>query len=250
MKNPPKRKEPPKRAVTVSPYSDNRKTGPCSITYVTQLTCPDSCVLKDGGCYAEGGPIGIITMRLNEGAVALGWSLDQIAANEAVLIDRLPANNDLRIHGVGDCRTDVTAALVASACHRYMSRNPDVRAWSYTHAWMTVKRESWGMVSILASCETWEQVDEATSRGYACAIVVEDWETPDGRAWHLESEDGSYYTVIPCPYQTKEIQCVKCRLCMDDEKLRESRRVIAFKAQGARRKTVVATLRVLNNAEM
>ena len=46
--------------------TENSKTGPVSVTYAAQGSCPDECVFKGSGCYAETGPTGIITNRLNK----------------------------------------------------------------------------------------------------------------------------------------------------------------------------------------
>ena len=69
--------------------TENSKTGPVSVTYAAQGSCPDDCVFKGSGCYAETGPTGIITNRLNkqsgdadpvaiatEEAEKLRWSLE------------------------------------------------------------------------------------------------------------------------------------------------------------------------------
>lgn len=248
----PKKREPAfKPAAIAVPFSDNRKTGPVCATYASFESCPNTCPFKGCGCYGENGPTAIIAARLEEGAV--GLTMEQVAAQEAIAIDRLPPGADLRLHVIGDCRTNKSAAIVAAAAMRYVNRSSafevngdSCRAWTYTHAWWTVKRESWGSVSILASCETFVDVDIAWAKGYACAVTVEELENGD-KAWQVTDGDGgNVYTVVPCLFQTRGIQCRDCRLCMDDEKLRAERRVIAFKAQGARRSTVVRTLRVLN----
>lgn len=247
-----KNKAPPFVSAAIGvPHSENRKTGPVAATYVSQQSCPVTCPHKGNGCYAEMGPTAVILARLEVGAI--GLTCEQIAAQEAVAIDRLPRGSDLRLHVVGDCRTNESAGIVAAAAVRYVEQssgftvNDDkCRSWTYTHSWYNVRRESWSSVSVLASCETWVQVDIAWAKGYACAIVVEEFENGDC-AWQVTDGDGgNVYTVVPCPYQTRGIQCRDCRLCLDDEKLRAERRVIAFKAQGTRRANVVRTLRILN----
>lgn len=47
--------------------SDGRGIG-VSATYAPQQTCPDSCELRNNGCYAEVGRIGLHTHRLNRKA--------------------------------------------------------------------------------------------------------------------------------------------------------------------------------------
>ena len=100
------------------------------------------------------------------------------------------------------------------------------KAFSFTHAWRDVNRESWGKVSILASCETSDGVRKAQERGYATALIVAD-----------HKQDTAYehegLKLIPCPEQTGRCNsCAECKLCMNDSKLKASGVTIAFKAHG------------------
>lgn len=220
----------------------NSKTGPCAITYAAQGSCPVTCVLQGHGCYAETGPMGIITAGLNSAAV--GMTPDTIAVYEAEAIDRLPGNTDLRLHGVGDCRTNWAANWVAEACERYMRRSGvGVDAWTYTHAYHMVNRENWGKVSVLASCHSFDECEVAMARGYAACVIVEKFASGD-KAWTEDTLAGAI-AVVPCPFQTRGVQCVKCRLCMDDARLYDSRTVIAFEAHGRGRASVIKSLPVV-----
>ena len=239
------RKKPPKPAACVT-GSDNRKTGPVAVTYAAQQSCPQTCPFLGSGCYAETGPMGSVTSRLN--GAATGMSPYEIACAEAAAIRAAPANTDLRIHGVGDCRTELAAFTVAAAATEYVRRGSafKVRAWTYTHAWRLVPRAAWLGVSALASVESYGDAAKAMSHGYAAAVVVPEF--PDGAtAYTIGWEKGGPedITVVPCPYQTKGVQCVKCRLCLDDRKLLEERRVIAFAAHGSKASSVKRTLKVI-----
>lgn len=222
--------------------SDNRKTGQVNVTYVSQGSCPETCPHKDNGCYAELGPVGRITSRLNAGGC--GLTPDEYAEAEAAELDAMRPDRDVRLHVVGDCRTESAARTVAAAATRYVTRSAAIlldppSVWTYTHAWRLVPRDAWGSVSVLASCENAGDVHAAHARGYAAALVVAEYE--DDKAY----DSGEGFTLVPCVYQTRGVQCVDCRLCFDDRALWESNRVIAFKAHGARRKSVLRTLEVL-----
>ena len=130
----------------------------------------------------------------------------------------------LRLHVVGDCADDAAALIVSAAAARYSARSGQP-VWTYTHAWRTVARESWGSVSVRASCETVEQLAEARARGYSGAIVVAEHVGP-------KTVDG----ITPCPQQTKGTTCADCRLCFT------ARATIAFEAHGSKASTVRATL--------
>ena len=219
--------------------STNAKLGPVSATYASQASCPLSCPWLGNGCYAERGPVGFQTRRLNRSAVR---SALRIAEAEARAIDALTGDRLLRLHVVGDARTDAAARVLAAAARRYSSRGNVPRrgrkVWGYTHAWRTVSRKSWGeCISILASVETVRDAWHAMAQGYAAAIVVSTFERET--AYPI---DGT--TVVPCPNQTREVTCWECGLCRDDKRLRAAGLVIAFEAHGtggpAIRKTLMS----------
>jgi hypothetical protein len=209
--------------------SGNKKIGDAATTYVEQRSCPSSCPFFDGGgCYAEEGRLGkVITGPLNRAAAQVAATAEDIARFEAAQIDALKVvpGQVMRLHTVGDCKTDAAAAIVAAASARYVARGGG-RVWTYTHAWRDVSRQSWGEVHVLASCETAEDISEAEARGYATSIVVEEFERRsryelDGRA------------LLPCPAQTTSgVTCASCRLCMDTPRLRDAGLTIAFAIHG------------------
>lgn len=237
------------KAVAVVAVSENRKTGPVSATWASQSTCPSSCPFMGDGCYAETGPSGTVTRRLNRSKVR---SVVRLAQEEADGIDSLPADRDLRLHVVGDCTTEAATEIVAEACRRYLDRHDHrvsqgmaesgAMVWGYTHAWRDVPAAAWGVVSILASVERPADARAAMEAGYAVAIVV---------AEHPFEKTYSHHgiTVIPCPYETRGVQCVDCRLCMDAPRLLEKGVCIGFAAHGAKRMSVKASLTVLNGEQ-
>jgi hypothetical protein len=205
-------------------FSLNKKLGGLSTTYTPIGSCPDSCPLKKANaCYGNSGPINYVWQMVK------GNDDRKIALAEAAAILGLTGKRDLRIHTLGDCRTNRAAKIVAKAAEEYMGRH-DRKAFSFTHAWRDVNRESWGKVSILASCETTDAVRKAQARGYATAMIVA--EHKQDTAYE---QDG--LKLIPCPEQTGRCNsCAECRLCMNDSKLKASGATIAFKAHGPTRK--------------
>ena len=201
--------------------SKNRKTGPVAATYAPQGTCPDSCAFKGAGCYAEKGRMGIHTSRLNKASAA--ETPATLATAEAAAIDSMTPKPGLplRLHVVGDCPTDESAQTVSAAADRYTA-NGGGKAWTYTHAWETVSRDSWGGVSVLASVHGSLDALEALSRNYAPAMVVDTHES--AKRW----TDSQGTRWIPCPEQTRGVTCDKCKLCFDADYLRDSRTGIAF----------------------
>lgn len=209
--------------VTIVAKTANRKLGDCAATYVSQASCATGCPLRNAGCYAESGPAGFTTARLNRSTA----EPIELARSEAAGIQALPGDRPLRVHVVGDCPNDESAAIVGSAMADY----PNV-AWTYTHAWRDVQRSSWGNAHVLASCESADDVRDARIRGYATAIVVS--EHPSDRAYDLDG-----VKVIPCPAESGRTNCADCGLCS-----RELPATIGFAAHGARKATVKRTLEV------
>lgn len=217
--------------------SKNSKLGGASATYVTQDSCPDSCALKKNGCYAENDLVGMITSRLNTDANGQ-YSPLKIAKIEAAAIGTLSGKRHLRVHVVGDCRSNASAKVVAKAMIGH-AKKFGKKAWSYTHAWKTVEASSWLGQSVLASCESTRDAKLAMDRGYAVALVVTDFQS--NKAYDLDG-----LKVIPCPAQVRETNCTKCRLCMGSISLLDKGAVIGFIPHGAKKKSVLFSLSVIN----
>jgi hypothetical protein len=213
-------------------------------TYASiKKTCPDSCELKDKGCYAQTSFVGMINARMNRRA-RQGSPLD-LARAEAKAIDEsynggaVAAGRALRLHVAGDSRTVKGTRALNKAVGRWKARGGgDV--WSYTHAWKHVPRTAWSHVSILASVDSTKEVMDARVRGYAPAIVVSEHKSE--KAYQL---DGSDVKWIPCPNQTRGIGCTDCRLCFNANRLFEGNFGIAFAAHGVRKETIKRHLTVI-----
>lgn len=224
--------------------SDNAKIGPISATYVSQSSCDPDCPFLHNGCYAEQNGYngaGAITNRLNQSTVK---SSIKLAQTEAALIDTLTGHRDLRLHVVGDCRTTAAAKILAQATKRFYERSSkrhsQARVFTYTHSWRNIHRAAWGPISVLASCETTEAVQQAQEAGYAAAIVVDQFEQK--KAYSL-TQGSTTVKVIPCPAQTyADITCHDCRLCMNADRLHAAGLTIAFEAHGAGKKRILYAL--------
>jgi hypothetical protein len=204
--------------------STNRKLGPVAATFVSQVSCPRECPWYDDGrwgspCYANNGFQGFMTAKLNQGK---GDHLDA-AREEADLIRRLSGERTLRLHVVGDCKDQRAAEMVSKAADEYRAKHGRL-VWTYTRAWVQVPRTSWGSVSVLASCETPEQVQRAERLGYATAIVVSHFPQPTAYR-----RDG--VKIVPCPQETGRVPtCADCKLCWRDDILRQAGITIGFEA--------------------
>lgn len=195
-------------AVSIVKASKNGKLGLMSATYASQTTCPDTCALRNSGCYAEGGALKFSTLQRN--VAAAGMSAIEVAWLEREGIIKLATGRGphlpLRVHVVGDCTTDEAAAIVGDAMVAYeaLTKQP---AYTYTHAWRDVSRESWGRASVLASCESESDARDAIARGYNVALVVA--AHASDRAYNVDGVG----KIVPCVSQTRGKHCAECKLC-------------------------------------
>jgi hypothetical protein len=206
------------KLATAVALSRNKKTGPVAATYAAQSSCPQSCPMLGAGCYAERGRVALVHRRFGTAKPV------EVARAEAESIRSLRPlpGLPLRLHVVGDCPDDESAQIVSAAAASY-ERSGGGRAWTYSHAWRSVARASWGRVSVLASLHSADEGRDAIGRGYAPALVVEAF--PGGHSSWIEA--GIRW--IACPEQrTGRRDCASCRLCFDADGLRKRGQGIAF----------------------
>lgn len=221
-------------ALKVSMRSANRKTGPIPVTARTGSTCPASCPLVNpetlepgDGCYGHG-RIAYHARRLGTQERAV---LKQIA-REA------PLGGLVRHHEVGDVMRDgrpdtrYLAQLAQLAADR-----PDLRHILYTHAWRELDASALPF-TMNASCETREEIEDASARGFLPVVIVQD---------HADELIGSYVDgrkVIVCPADTDErVTCSACGLCAKADTPKHRRAVVAFPAHGPTRKAAIRIVR-------
>ncbi len=217
----------------------------CTYTSI-QKTCPDTCELKDTGCYAQQSYVGMVNSRLTK--EASGLSTLEIARAEASVIDssyrggKVPSNRHMRVHVSGDSKTIKGSRLINSAVGRWKKRGDGTnKVWSYTHAWRKIPAKIWSNVSMLASVDKSSDVKEAREQGYAPAIVVPEFKSD--KAFAIEGTDTKW---IPCPAQTKDkVTCASCKLCMRSEFLYQNNMGIAFSVHGSRSEKLKRRLEVI-----
>jgi uncharacterized protein YraI len=212
--------------VIVVEKSGNSKTGPMSVTYAPQSTCPEYCPLLGQGCYGEYGYVRIQAQRMES------WNITdhiQIAEIEADRIAGLLGLYPLRVHIVGDCKDAKSANIIGNAMREYEDFKGQA-AWTYTHSWPEVEVGDWLGGMARASCESWDQVEEAQERGYLTCLVTDDMTG-----------------VVQCWKEVTGLQCVDCQQC------RWETRPIGFTPHGtgARKvREVLETLRKENHESL
>jgi len=219
---------------------------PIDATYAAiGSTCSPTCPLqRDKLCYATLSFVGMINKRLEKQSEY--ESPLEVARAEAKLIDEsydggeVPTGRALRLHVSGDSRTIAGTKVLNKAVGRWLKRGTDCAAFTYTHSWAHVPRETWSNVSVLASIESTDQVEAVRKQGYAPAIIVP--EHASDKAYNLPGSDTKF---IPCPQQTRGIGCSDCRLCFDANRLYSSNMGIAFAAHGVKKSELKRHLSVI-----
>lgn len=182
-------------------------------------SCPESCVLLNNGCYAQGGNVAIH----QKGRVS-----DSDADIYRREVARIPSGSIVRLHVSGDVMlpagpdgstevdTEYLQAIVDVAHER-----PDVTFYGYTHGWQYINRDAYDWPSNLtlnASVDRPEDMSAAVDAGWPITTVI-----PSDTKWRRDGD-----TVV-CPAQTSGLSCAECMLCArPDRRLR-----VAFKAHGA-----------------
>jgi hypothetical protein len=248
-------------AVRFEPVSANRKLAPsgwtpaevrprphalgpfCATTSVSiEATCPATCVWKStpghqGACYAQAGFSVFLGRRLD--AEARDLAPDDVVRAEADLIKKAfrggPVPQDgpdgkgraLRLHVAGEIEGRPGAKALGEAAVDWMDRGGS-RPWSYTHRWREVHRRYWGPISVLASVEDPREMNAVAKQGYAPALVVAEF--PQETAFKLRG-----WSIVPCPYETRQVTCLECQLCWRGDALLSSKTGIGFAVHGPRR---------------
>ena len=214
----------------------------CTYAPIKQ-TCPDTCKLKNNGCYAALSFVGIINKKLENSSQDL--SKIDCARAEAKAIDnsydkKVVPPVFLRLHVSGESQTIKGSKLINSAVKRWKKRGGK-QAWSYTHCWKKVPRETWSNVSMLASIDDYKDIPLAIERGYVPAIVV--GEFPKLKKFEIKDSPIEF---LPCPAQIKEdVSCDTCKLCLNDGLLKKLNVGIAFAAHSVQANKIKKRLNVI-----
>lgn len=230
-----------KRFVPIGPF--------VASTYSSiSATCPDSCFFKDNGCFAQVGSHHLTMGRLDR--ASRGMDGLEVSLAEADGLSKLwprgvpqdghRGGRDIRLHVGGDTSCTRGARALADAVQTLKSRGLGA-AWTYTHRWKTIPRESWGPIRIFASVERPIDAIAAMRRGYSPAMTRA--EIGSSSTWKVSPD----LAITPCPYEAHPAKptCAKCRLCLDGV-LDQPGHGVAFYAHG--RETDLVKLRLRENS--
>lgn len=221
--------------VHFTPKSANAKTGPIPVTTSAPNTCPDSCPLKAGGCYAKGGPLGMHWRKVGETRGAgIDALCEQIAALPEGQVWRHNQAGDLP--GVGDLIDHAPLQALVEA-------NKGRRGFTYTHKPVerlgidagnrqAIAYANANGFTVNLSANDLAHADRLAALEIGPVAVVLDsahtgnTRTPEGRP------------VVQCPATARDdITCAKCKLCASNK---PGRPIVGFPAHGASKRKASA----------
>jgi hypothetical protein len=220
--------------------STNRKTGPIPVSTTTAETCPESCPLRDNGCYADSYPLkgrwDEVTQK-KRGDTFEAF-LDQVAA--------LPLGQFWRQNQAGDLPGS-NDKLDRRACMALAKANTGRRGFTYTHYPATahnlrvVAEMNRAGFTVNLSGNNAAHADELANLGVAPVVTIlpRDYERGrdrDGwtetladyraRTRDLKTRGGKRITICPETYRD-DITCAGCQLC---QRMRET--IVGFPVHG------------------
>lgn len=209
----------------------NSKTGAMLLVRSPRSTCPDSCGLKDNGCYAYNFP------------TVLHWvKQDTIGVDFATVlyaIRTLPKGTIWRLFEAGDFEPSPENPEIISPSQvvSLLSANKGKRGFGYTHYPVLPNLEALQLMNasgltINASADNFEQAKLYFSLGLPTVLVVAKDHPKD------KVVDG--LRVVVCPNQSvrssngQRPQCVDCQLCQ----IADRDYIIGFRAHGTKAKKI------------
>lgn len=203
--------------------SANSKTGPIPVGTTSSSTCPAACPLKNDGCYAEYGKVGMHWRKVSNGE--RGGDVEQFAAQ----IKRLPRAQLWRYGQAGDLPGD-GRRVDARALAAIVEANKGRRGFAYTHypvddpvnAAVIAAANAAGF-TINLSANNLAHADELAAAGIAPVVVL----LPPDQANPTLTPAGRHVSVCPASIRD-DIDCARCGVCATNRKA-----IIGFPVHGS-----------------
>lgn len=204
----------------------NTKIGNMPVTRSPQINCPDTCSLKNNGCYAENHFLGVVWKKDLEKGFMFN---DLINA-----VKKLPKNTLWRHNEAGDLSQDGNGNIDSDNLQTLVNANKGKHGFTYTHHVPNkhnaelIKKANQEGFTINLSAETLSQADEYFSMNVGPVVtllpIVADkvTYTPNG------------VRVVKCPATYNDVTCDVCKLCQRSER----NYIIGFPAHGTRKSKV------------
>ena len=206
--------------------SKDPKTGNVPVSYSPKDSCPDSCSLKEGGCYAWG------LFYLNILGNKIKNKKFPLKPLRTALKERRADARIVRHRVAGDVVGDVEGTV--QECLEV--EQAGLTNIGYTHNWRAEESQplkQW----FRASCQSLKEVGEARSMGWSVALMV-----PKDTPRTLVMFNGEKAFVCPARHgvdNKQDITCNNCTLCKVDEKTQD--KAVMFRVHGSKKTISLAT---------
>ena len=202
----------------------NSKTGAIPVSTTSARTCPPSCPLSKGGCYAAGGPLAIHWKKVTSNERGMAWE------KFCAIVADLPEGQLWRHNQAGDLPGE-GEAIDAEELKALVEANRGKRGFTYSHKYNSPKNleliryANDNGFTINLSANNLAQADElaALDAGPIAVVLPEDQitncTTPEGRR------------VVICPEVTRGLTCEQCALCQKQRSV-----IVGLPAHGSTKK--------------
>lgn len=208
--------------IHLTPKSTNAKTGPIPVSTSTMASCPDSCSLRDNGCYASSGPLALHWRKVTNGERGTSWS--EFCAS----VKAFPDSQLWRHNQAGDL-PHIDGKIDATLMRQLIKANSGRRGFTYTHHNVNIPGNKRIILesnlkgfTINLSAESLHDADRLSDMDIGPVVTLlpinapKITYTPKGRK------------VITCPATYREdTSCASCQLCQ-----RQNRSIIGFPVHG------------------
>jgi hypothetical protein len=210
--------------VSFNPKSGNTKTGPMPVTRTERKSCPTACPLKNNGCYADLGHVGMHWRKVEETGISWETMLDKIKA--------LPDGTTWRHNEAGDLPH--SSELIDYAMVKgLIGANKGKHGFTYTHHNLDISYNS-AIVemcnnngfTVNLSANNLEHADKLKALCIGPVVTI----VPIDHPKLSETPKGNKVVVCPATYKD-DVTCLSCKLCANVS--RET--IIAFPVHGARK---------------
>lgn len=209
--------------VAFSRISSNAKTGPMPVSTTDASTCPDACPLKDKGCFAKYGPLGMHWEKVPERGVPFVSFLKEVRA--------LPQDTLWRHNQAGDL-PGVNNELDGFALGLLVNANRGRRGFTYTHKPMTpanraaVLDANFKGFTVNVSLNNVAELDAFGVQALPVVVILPLLDKGQREPRKLRTPAGN--KVVVCPAQYRKTNCLECGLCQRSDR----DYAIGFRAHG------------------
>jgi hypothetical protein len=224
--------------------SRNAKTGPIPVSTTSSETCPAACPFIGHGCYAAGGPLGILWKKVSSGTYKFALTWKEFLAE----IHSLPPGQLWRHNQAGDLPGHGDA-LDAKALGALVKASAHTRGFTYTHKPLARATER----RAIASANRRGFTVNLSGNNPAHADTLADLQVgpvvtvlPDSIRGNVKLHTPAGRRIVVCPATYRpDVTCASCRLCA----VANRKVIVGFPAHGASHKRASAIANQTNQVE-